>query len=191
MVTIEEIQAAYYIVAATGVIGALLTAIVGVKSYINSNKRAQETRDRELETRQAQMFMDIYDKHSSIGFSKAWEKTVFTPWKTWEEFSKLWEDPEFNDAAMLIGTSYDGLGVLVMEGLLDIRYIALLMGGRVRPWGEKILPTLDEGRRAMGFRRWLSESEYLYNALLIYVKEHPELDTRFERSPHAHALYEK
>ena len=25
----------------------------------------------------------------------------------------------------------------------------------------------------------------------LILKEHPELDTRFERSPHAHALYEK
>ena len=92
---------------------------------------------------------------------------------------------------MLIGTSYDGLGVLVMEGLLDIKYIALLMGGRVRLWGEKIMPILDDGRRAMGFRRWLSEAEYLYNALIRYIDQHPELDTRFERAPHAHALYEK
>jgi len=172
--------------------------IVGVAYYIlniRGNQKNQEltlkTQQQTLETRQAQMFMAIYDKHSSIEFSKAWEKTVFTSWSSWEEFSKLWEDPEFNDAAMLIGTSYDGLGVLVMEGLLDIKYIALLMGGRVRLWSEKIMPILVDGRRAMGFRRWLSESEYLFNELTSYVKEHPELDTRFERSPHAHALYEK
>ena len=60
MVDLAEIQAAYYIVAATGVIGALMTAVVGVKSYINSNKRAEEARRRELETRQAQLFMGVY-----------------------------------------------------------------------------------------------------------------------------------
>ena len=163
------------------------TLRINIKNQEQGLKAQQQT----LETRQAQMFMNIYDKHSSIEFSKAWEKTVFTPWRTWEEFSKLWENPEFNDAAMLIGTSYDGLGVLVMEGLLDIKLVALLMGARVRLWGEKIMPILDDGRRAMGFRRWLSEAEYLYNELIRYIDQHPELDTRFERAPHAHALYEK
>ena len=163
------------------------TLRINIKNQEQGLKAQQQT----LETRQAQMFMNIYDKHSSIEFSKAWEKTVFTPWRTWEEFSKLWENPEFNDAAMLIGTSYDGLGVLVMEGLLDIKLVALLMGARVRLWGEKIMPILEDGRRAMGFRRWLSEAEYLYNELIRYIDQHPELDTRFERAPHAHALYEK
>jgi hypothetical protein len=163
------------------------TLRINLKNQELGLKAQQQT----LETRQAQMFMNIYEKHSSAEFGKAWEKTVFTPWRTWEEFSKLWEDPEFNEAAILIGTTYDGLGVLVKEGLLDIRLVALLMCGRVRQYGEKILPILDDGRKAMGFRRWLSEAEYLYRELIMYVEVHPELDTRVERVPHAHALYEK
>jgi len=186
-----DVQTIGVLVTAASVSVAAIYYAFTLRLNMKNQELSLKAQQQSAETRQAQMFMSIYDKHSNIHFSKAWEKTVFTPWKTWEDFSKLWEDPEFNDAAMLIGTSYDGLGVLVMEGLLDIRLVALLMGGRVRPWGEKIMPILDDGRKAMGFRRWLSEAEYLYNELIKYTDLHPELDTRFERAPHAHALYEK
>ena len=181
-----------------GVIVAAFSFVVGVANNILTSRR--DSRNRELtlknqeltlETRQAQMFMNIYDKNSSIEFSKAWEKVVFTPWSTFEEYSKLWEDPEFNDAAMLVVNTYEGIGVLVKEGLLDIKFIALLMSGKVRGYFEKIKPILEDGRKSMDFSRWASETEFLYDELMRYLKKHPELDALLVRAPHTRALYEK
>jgi hypothetical protein len=115
----------------------------------------------------------------------AWELVILTPWNTFEEYSKLWDDPEFNEAAILVAQTYEGIGVLVKEGLLDIRLVALLICATVRRYGERIKPVLEEGRRAMGYRRWLSEVEYLYDELIRYVGVHPELDTGFETSIHS------
>jgi len=55
MVDLAEIQAVYYMVAATGVIGALLKAVVGVKSYINANKRSEKAKKKERETRDLEL----------------------------------------------------------------------------------------------------------------------------------------
>ena len=56
------------IVQTFGVVGTLSAATIAVRSYLNSNKRAeefrkkeQETRDRDLETRQAQLFMNLFN----------------------------------------------------------------------------------------------------------------------------------
>jgi len=59
--------------------------------------------------------------------------------------------------------------------------VALLMSGMTRSYMEKILPFYDEAVKAMGFSRWLSESKFLYDELLRYHGEHPELATRVEK----------
>jgi len=75
-----------------------------------------------------------------------------------------------------IGTYYEGLGVLIKEGLLDIRWVALMMAGMVRSMWEKIEPVMEE-YRSRTRARMASESEYLYNELMKYLEEHPELKT--------------
>ena len=55
MVDLAEIQAAYYMVAATGV---LVAAIY----YIYNMRTSQRIMKTTLETRQMQMFMNVFDK---------------------------------------------------------------------------------------------------------------------------------
>jgi hypothetical protein len=43
---------------------------------------------------------------------------------------------------------------------------------------EKMKPIKEKGRRAMGFPRWMSETEYLYGELIKYLEKHPELRAR-------------
>ena len=59
MVELETINILVQIV---GVSAAAIATVVGVRSYIVSNKRAEEARRRELETRQAWLFMQVYSK---------------------------------------------------------------------------------------------------------------------------------
>ena len=76
---------------------------------------------------------------------------------------------------------YEGLGLFVKEGLIDIRLIALAFTGFTRSiWGT-IAPYLDEVREFTGFSRFQSEFEYLVNELDAYLEEHPELDATPER----------
>jgi hypothetical protein len=41
----------------------------------------------------------------------------------------------------------------------------------------------DEARTKLGYVRWMSETEYLYNELLRYIGEHPELATEYTNPP--------
>jgi hypothetical protein len=74
-----ELETINLLVQIVGVSSAAIATVLGVSSYINSSKRAeeakkreQETRDRELETRQAQLLMQIFDRVSNKDFTRDW-----------------------------------------------------------------------------------------------------------------------
>ena len=58
-----------------------------------------------------------------------------------------------------VGTYYEGVGVLVKEGLLNIRWVALLMAGMTRRMWEKFEPLVEGYRSRTGQPRMASESE--------------------------------
>lgn len=193
-----DLQTISLIVQMVGVSATATAAVVGVSSYINSNRRAEEAKRKEqdtremelktqqqnLETRQAQMFMNIYQQVSSPEFLKAWQRIASEPWRTYAEWERLYrDDMSFREAEDITQFFYEGLGTLVREGLLPIRMVALLMCGATRYHWERHVSMVEEGRRATGHRRWFSEEEYLYGELLKYLGEHPELDTRAESPP--------
>jgi hypothetical protein len=183
---IQNLQVVAYLAQIIGVVGTLTAAFIAVRSYINANKRAeeakkkeQETREHELENRQAQLFMNIYDKISKKEFSLSWRRFINAKFTTYEEFRRIQEnDKEFNEAVSELSMIYEGLGVLVREGLLPVRMVALLICGMTRAYWEKYIPIYDDGVKALGFSRWLSETKFLYEVLLKYLGEHPELDSR-------------
>ena len=178
------------IVQTFGVVGTLSAATIAVRSYVNSNKRAeesrkkeQETRDRDLETRQAQMFMNIYQQTTQREFTSAYNKYIFSQWKNFSEYSELLQNKEFVDDLTILCMYWEGLGVLVKEGFLPIRLVALLLTGMTRSFWEKLKPIKDEVRVDAGYVRWMSETEYLYDELLRYIGEHSELATEYRNPP--------
>ena len=134
-------------------------------------------------TREAQLFMNIYNQSfSSLPYQKAVAKLINTPWNSYEEFVKRYHggeeyDEEFTVAYDLIGGFLEGVGVLVRDKLLVIRYVALLMSGQTRMYWEWTKPYVERMRDEWGAPRFWSETEHLYNELMKYMKEHPELAT--------------
>jgi hypothetical protein len=60
---------------------------------------------------------------------------------------------------------------------LSIRLVALLICGQTRVFWERFMPIIADARKAFGFSRFLSESEYLYVELMKYLEGHPEFMT--------------
>jgi hypothetical protein len=182
MVELAELQAVAYIAQIVGVVGTLTAAFIAVRSYLNANKRAeeakkkeQETRDRELETRQTQLFMStMFDKLSSQETAKARALINKNIPKTVEEWEKLNSDPEINAAWQTVWWPYEGIGVLVHEGLLDIRLVARMIGNTYKSAWENWSPMFMQARVKWNFPRYAIESEYLYDRLIEFGKKHPE-----------------
>ena len=71
---------------------------------------------------------------------------------------------------------YEGMGVLVKAGYLNIHPVALMWTGVTTLFWNNVLSRIIDGWRAeIGLNRLWSEAEYLCRELLRYVDEHPEL----------------
>ena len=72
-----------------------IALIVGIIYYLTIMRNAQKTRELTLksqehatETRQAQLFMQIYDKWSSTEYTEAWHLINNADFKTYDEMSR-------------------------------------------------------------------------------------------------------
>ena len=156
--------------------------LVGIAYYLIIMRNSQRAQRLQLETRQAQMFMQIYNQVQDPVQRKAGIHISNLEWNSFEEFAVLFdpekpENAENFEAMSTLIAYYEGVGVLVREGLLDIRWVTLLMAGRTRRLWEKFAPYADDVRRITGQPRWASEWEYLYHELMRTMDEHPELRT--------------
>ena len=146
-------------------------AVVGVRSYIASNKRVeeakkkeQETREMELkaqqqtlETRQAQMFLNIYDQTKSQEYISAFNKVVLdSRWENFADYQKVMKNKRFRDLDYVLEMFYEGLGALVRENLINVRMVALLLSGNIQLYWKKYEPIVEDVRRYSGHRRWFS-----------------------------------
>lgn len=161
MVDLGEIQTVYYMIAATGV---LVAAI-----YYVLNMRAT------LQTRQAQLFMNIYQTTYSQFFQDAQYKTYSIELNSLDDYKKMTEDGDKYKAFYIYGGFFEGVGVLVREKLVDVSLVAKLMSGITLGWWEKYKHHVEINRKEYGFPRYMVETEYLAKSISDYGKKHPEL----------------
>jgi len=132
-------------------------------------------------TRQAQMFMQLYNRYQdnfqAHGFNmyEIFNKKL----SGYDEYlEKYQSDENFKLAMDRFLPFYEGLGVMVKEGYLSIRLVALMWAGVTRMFYEYILePIVEEGREQTKYPRLWSETEWLCKKLIRYMEEHPELKT--------------
>jgi len=114
---------------------------------------------------------------SQADFIEAWN--AFESWEftDYEDIMRKLSDEQSLRYSRTLGTFFEGLGVLVRLELVPIHYIAYFITNMTRTYWEKIAPTIEELRENQNVPRTLSEVEYLYNELMKYLEEHPELKT--------------
>jgi hypothetical protein len=155
--------------------------LVGIVYYVTIMRNAQRNQQVALETRQAQLFMQLFTKINEREL-QTFIGEIMLRW----EFSNLDEfmekyGPENNleDSITfsMVGTYFSGMGILVRENLVDIRLVTRFFGSTVKAFWEKIEPIIGDFRELEGFQSYLSDTEYLYNEMMKYMEKHPELRT--------------
>jgi len=182
MVDLAEIQAAYYMVAATGVLVAAIYYVYNMRISQKNQQLALKTQElslkaqqQNIETRQAQLFMGIYQAFYSPAFQENDRILINKELRNLDDYRQMYKNKKTWTAFMIWYAYYEGIGVLVREKLVDIRLVAELMSGPVRWFWERYRPMVLECRRELGFPRMMIEVEYLYNSLNEYAASHPEL----------------
>ncbi|MGD0805814.1 MAG: hypothetical protein ABSA11_17265 [Candidatus Bathyarchaeia archaeon] len=182
MVDLAEVQTAYYLVAATGVLVAAFYYVYNMSATRKTQElalKAQElslkSQEQTLTTRQAQLFMNIYQNTMSSEFLDSGIKSYTLELRELKDFQEMEADPEKYKAFYIMANWLEGIGVLVREGLVDIHLVSILESGFIVWWWDHFREGIIKVRVERNFPRYMIETEYLAKRVVEYGKEHPEL----------------
>ena len=174
MVDLSEIQTAYYMVAATGVLVAAFYYVANLRASRKIQELALKTQQQSAETRQAQLFLQLYSQYYQKDWVAALHKTIYDI--NFKNFDDWWKNhgpsnPESFQSVDMLWHYFEGAGVLVRRGLLDPKLVADLVSEEFVEFWDKFSPITKEFRLRAGNPRICENQEYLYNLL----KQKPEV----------------
>jgi hypothetical protein len=141
-----------------------VSLMVGVVYYLWIMRNSQRTQQIALETRQAQLLMQIYQRMSTPEYVSDWAEILNYEWDSYEDFELKYgsgDHPKAFGKRAAIWRSFDGIGLLVKKGLLDVENVyELLDSGIIAQW-MKWSPIIKEQRIRFGFPNQNIWFEYL------------------------------
>ena len=178
MVSFEEIQAAYYIVAATGVLIAAVFYILNLRIShrnqeiaVKNQELALKSQDQTLETRQAQLFMQVLHRFYDPDFFEKYTQVLYWKWVDYDDFIYKYgwkNNPEAWYSEGSLAAYFEGIGLLMNLGLLDVKLVHGLLFRHVKLFWEKIRPVSLEMRKRLKLPHIDQWVEYLYGELMKY-----------------------
>ena len=138
MVELATLQAVSYIIGSLGVFVAAVYYIFNVRS----NQKIIRTT---LETRQTQLYMQLFTQYNNKDFMKDFAKVAYDmEYKDLEEWTRKYDaraDRETWASWARVGRFFDGTGILVRRGLIDVdlvidelRELILFSWDKMKPW---------------------------------------------------------
>ena len=149
--------------------------LVGVFYYITTirtNQRNQEltlkSQAHATETRESQLFMQLYQQLNSVESMTTWAEVMNIEVESFEDFMETHDssvNPESFGKRGHIWWSYNAIGALVANGLIEIRLVGMLLGPMIISQWEKWVEVINGTREREGQGQW-GGFEYLYNEMV-------------------------
>lgn len=156
----------------------ILALTASILYYTLNLRTANKNQKMQLETRQAQLFINVYNQTLNNQPNRDAHKRMSRwRWSNYEELSATLFDPEEAeknmDALLLIDAFYNGVSILIKENLLHIRYVETMSFWIISFW-DLFSPYIDE-LRAITYPKLFINIEYLYNEFMKYYEKNPDL----------------
>ena len=140
--------------------------------YASVLRNANKTQQMQLETRQAQLFMSLYQTFSSPEFIKNWDHVNWRiEFKDWEDaFNKIHpkKNPEERAIWFSVAAFFEGVGVLVRRGLIDLSLVDDLLGNMILMTWERMGPFEKESRIRLDNPDMWNDFEYVYDEIIKF-----------------------
>jgi hypothetical protein len=144
-----------------------ISIIIGIIVFILSRRQ-------ELETRQAALFMQVYDRWNTRDIQMAYGNTRFLllpQIKDFEDYQRLVLnerakgnlEPWFHGQILI--TYFEGLAMLVKRGLIDSEMVEDLFANRINWYWEAFKDIAEMRRSQLRDPKMYDSVEYLYQAL--------------------------
>ena len=162
----------------------LISVPVGVFYHIMTLRNTRKSQQLQLETRQAQLFTQLYSEFRSAENLRLYFKALQMTWDDYDDFLKKYGLEEWEERVPFTHMSlyFDEVGVLLKEGLIDVNLVAQLIGSAFRLYWEKFEPIVLERRIRDNNPTYFDNMEYLYNEIEkqrghLWKEWFPELKT--------------
>jgi hypothetical protein len=172
MVDLAEIQAAYYMVAATGVLIAAVFYIFNLRISQRNQELMLKAQQQTLETRRISVVQDIMKEASSTEAITSYYELLNYQWSDYDDFERKYgskTNPEAAAKRDALWTIWSMVGALLRKGIVGIDDIYDACAGIDKHW-EKFKPIIDEYRRGFGWQVFLKDFEYLAGEIVKYQK---------------------
>ena len=123
----------------------LISVPVGVFYHIMTLRNTRKNQELQLETRQAQLFMQIYQEMSSPEHYIRANELLTMEWEDWDDYYRKYSSENNPEAYALRCSMWyrlNGVGLLVKAGLIDVDRVYDLMSGTIlwqwEKWGDII-----------------------------------------------------
>ena len=162
MVELATLQAVSYIMGSLGVFVAAVYYVLNIQN----NRRNQQ---QQLETRQAQLFMQIYSRFDDPDWMRNWAEVVRQwEWTDYDDWHSKYSPEENIEASVMYGSIaayFEGIGVLVYRKLIDVEQVADLMARNITIFWEKMGPIIKERRVRYNNEYVWEWNEWLYKEI--------------------------
>ena len=147
--------------------------------YTMTLRNANRTQRMQLETRQAQMFVNIYSKQNSDEAHHNEFEIMNIEIRTADDYLELYQDKIKYTALQWYMSFYEGMGVLVRQNLVDIALVSQMLSGGIIWFWERYRDAFLDCRVRMNWPRFMIELEYLYERVKEYMLEyHPDVGVK-------------
>jgi len=169
------LQSVSYIAGALGVCVAAAYYVMNLRISQRNQELNLKAQQQSADTRQAQFLMQIFNTINEKEFQRDWMEMLWSwKWKDYDEYiEKYGTDPEKVAQLNHILQTYEGLGVLLENKLVDSKMLyKMVTWGPLLTW-EKYGPMMKEWGRRTGEPKMYPGFEFLYGVLSgLYEAEH-------------------
>jgi len=154
--------------------------IVSILYYASVLRNANKTQQMQLETRQLALFMPLFETYRSREFRKHIAEMRNQEWTSNEDFVEKYgpdTNPDAWSTRVAVGSYFDGIGVLVRRGHVDIGMVNDLIGNALIDVWEQFGPVFLAVRTRNSNPYIYTDYEWLYEEIVKYREEHPIPDT--------------
>jgi len=162
--------------------------LVGIVYYLFIMRNSQRTRElaliaqeQALETRQTQIFMQLYLQINSEETYKAWAELVNLEISDYDEYLQMYDsssNPAFFGKRAHLWYSFNTIGEILRQGIIELEFIhRLALGPMVIMMWEKWVDVIKETRVRENLPEIWEGFEYLYGELkkIRIERDYPEI----------------
>ncbi len=168
MVDLAEIQAAYYMVAATGVLVAAVYYIINIRTTRKTQELALKSQEQTLETRQAQLFKEFLKTQESYEFTRTFQELFYDwSWTDYDDFMKKYGLGSLDSRTKMtiVFGFFEGLGIMVRRGLISVDLVYEFNYNSLIGFWEKYSEIVGDLRQHFGSPQFYEPIEWLYGEM--------------------------